>query len=147
MKEDKGFLVFEGNPGLGKTYFAASLVNIWHAQKKWVRYFTANSYLEVLRRAISNDFDATSKIREICECNYLIIDDFASNISHTEWQKEMIFHTIDIRYSSELPTIIITNYNQENIKSLYTERTASRLYAEENTYINLQGKDKRKEGR
>lgn len=146
VNKHSGILVFESNPGTGKTYMAAALCNLWHQQRLQIRYFTAESYLEKLRHSISMNHDAMAAVSRICEVDYLIMDDLGSNLGNTDWQRSVIFKTIDVRYTSRLPTLILTNLNNSQITELYTERTASRIYASENTHIRLIGEDRRKNG-
>jgi DNA replication protein DnaC len=143
MQREKNIFLFEGTPGVGKTYLCAAIVNHWYEKKKEIRYFTARSYLERVRFAISNNQDAIGCVHHICESEYLIIDDMGSNLSHTDWQSEIMFETIDCRYNSKLPTIITTNLTRRQIEEIYTERTGSRLYASDNLYVKLNAPDRR----
>lgn len=143
LKDPKYFIFFEGSTGIGKTYFCAALINFLYENKKECRYFTGRSLLEDIRIHIKQGEDYTYRVGEICDADFLFIDDLGSNLSQTDWQSEVIFEMLDKRYTSQLPTIITTNLNKKSLEALFSERATSRLYAKENIHILLNSDDRR----
>lgn len=82
--------------------------------------------------------DYRSEIEYQCDHELLIYDDIGSTgEGKTDWRKEVIFELINIRYESQRPTVLATNYNYEQVIQKLGERTYSRLFSKENTYIDL----------
>jgi DNA replication protein DnaC len=65
---------------------------------------------------------------------------------NTDWQKEVVLDILDYRYGNELPTIITSNYNSEEIKDIFGARVESRLMASENCILQNWTQDLRKGG-
>lgn len=80
-------------------------------------------YLDVLKYMIDDEF--------------LIIDDIGSSTKHTEWREEVLFYILDSRYNSMKPTIFTSNFSQDEFKEKYHSRIHSRLFATENTLIEI----------
>lgn len=81
-------------------------------------------YLEVLKYLIDDDF--------------LIIDDVGSSTKHTEWREEILFAILDSRYNSMKPTVITSNFSQQQFIDKYHRRIHSRLFSTENTIIEIE---------
>lgn len=143
LKNPKYIFYFCGNVGTGKTYLAASWYNHLLEEKKNVRAFTEQSLFSKLRGVISQDWDPSTEMANICEADHLILDDLGSS-SMTDWQKEMLFQLVDIRLACTMPTLITSNLTFREINEKFHPRFASRLYAAKNTIIELKGHDRRK---
>ena len=145
VKAESNIFYFCGNVGTGKTYFCAAWYNHLIEQKKrWVRAFVEYEFFTMLREEISKNFDPFHKIKSICECPYVILDDMGSS-SMTEWQKEMLFEFINMRNESGFPTLITSNLTRKELKEKFHDRFESRIFASKNTVIELNGEDRRQE--
>jgi len=80
-------------------------------------------YLDVLRYMIDDDF--------------LILDDVGSSTKHTDWREEVLFEILDYRYNNMKPTLITSNFTSEDFKKYYHFRVHSRLFANDNTIIEI----------
>lgn len=138
----KNILLYTGNPGCGKTYFCAAMINYCWPRFESCRCWTEKKLMEELRVGIENGHDYTRALSHMIDDEFLIYDDMGST-GFSEWRKEVIFELIDARYSSMKPTIITSNLSNAEIPSIYHERVWSRLSAAENTIIKVNGTDYR----
>lgn len=126
-----------GNPGIGKTYLCAALAEWYHKTFDTFRYWNEHQLLKRLRDVISEGKgDYLDALQFAIDDQFLMFDDMGSQ-GHNEWREEIHFALIDQRYNSELPTLITTNYSREDIKKIYHPRLYSRLFAKENTIIEI----------
>lgn len=141
IKKPKGMLVFQGCPGIGKTYLCASLVQYFADLKtkgKYraasLRYFDEYNFLKALRKSVGENREFQDEIEVLIDHDLVILNDLGSN-DITPWRKDVTFNLIDCMYNSLKPFVITTNLTREQIVERYEERTASRLFAKENTII------------
>lgn len=144
LKSNRGILTFVGNPGVGKTYLCASILNEWLAKGFNVRYYNERNFFDLCRKTIQQDWNPIDEINRICETPYFILDDIGSG-QMTDWQKEILFAFLDTRMSSNMPTIITSNIFTHNMGSVFGERFQSRVKDKNNTLIELDWIDKRQE--
>lgn len=148
MKKPKNFLIFCGNPGIGKTYFCAAL--IWWAEQtfdSW-RYWDESEILKKVRSSMDNiKGDYLESLKLLVDDQLIIFDDVGST-GINEWREEVFFDIIDERYNTMLPTVITSNFSVADFKKVYHPRICSRLFASENTVIEiLEGEDLRTIGK
>jgi DNA replication protein DnaC len=156
LKKPEHMLVFCGAKGLGKTRFCAALTDWSFLMFNTRRYHREKDLLKKLREGISEGFgDYITNLEIMVDDEFVILDDVGSGINvgkHTnrdlEFRREVLYAFLDYRYNSMLPTVITTNFNQEEFLEVFDERSESRLFASENTIIQMfgEGLDKRKEG-
>lgn len=149
-ESDTGVFLFSGNPGVGKTYLAASLVKAWLEAGEIPRYMHEKTLFSHLRQSMNQNFDYDMEIRRLCDSKYFILDDLGSSrsgdISHasmTDWQKEVLLTFLDIRSASMKPTLITTNFGIKEINEVLGPRFVSRLRGRNNRVMELIWKDKR----
>ncbi len=138
----KGFLVFCGNVGTGKTHFCAAFHNYLIEQNKNIRSYSEQYFFNELKQTIQMNWDPIGRIREISSSHHLILDDMGSS-KMTDWQKEMLSELIDMRYSSDLPMLITSNFDRQTMKNEFGDRFYSRIFASRNTIIQTNSEDRR----
>lgn len=145
MKKKSDFLLFTGTPGCGKTYFAAAVWNYNRANRIYptCRGWKEHDLLGNIRTKMENGRDYLEDAKELCDDELIIIDDLGST-GVNEWRNEVYFTIIDYRYSSRKPTIITTNLDKNKLAMDVGQRIYSRLMAQDNTFIDMQGIDLRK---
>lgn len=73
-----------------------------------------------------------------CDHEFFIFDDLGSTgEGATGWRQEVLFSMINLRYESLSPTVITTNLTRGDVARRIGERGYSRLYARENTIIEM----------
>lgn len=156
MENPKGMLVVLGIPGTGKTYLCSALVEWGLKNFASMRYHNEKKLLEHLRLGISEgQGDYARNLEHMIDDDFVMLDDVGSGINpekvtyrDLEWRREIFFHFLDTRYNSMKPTLITSNFNEENFKDVYSERICSRLFSKENLIVKLfEGvEDKRQNG-
>lgn len=156
IQTPKNMLVFCGSPGLGKTHFCAALTDWTFDFFNTRRYHKEEALLKTLREGISEGMgDYLTNLRLLIDDEVVILDDVGSGTNPDklsyrdfEFRREVFFSFLDYRYNQMLPTIITSNFSKEDFLKIYSERIVSRLFAAENTIIQLfgDGLDRRKEG-
>ncbi|MCL4530559.1 MAG: ATP-binding protein [Chloroflexi bacterium] len=102
----KGWLVFEGTYGCGKTHLAAAIANFRAGLGDPPLFVMVPDLLDHLRAAFSPNAGTSYDRRfdEVRTTSLLILDDLGSQ-SATPWAREKLHQLINYRYNAELPTV------------------------------------------
>lgn len=147
IKNPKNFLVFLGNPGIGKTYFCAALIP-WAMEKfENIRYWPEERLYQKLREKISEgQGDYLKELLYMIDDHFVMIDDLGIS-KPNEWREEVLFELVDTRYRLEMPTIFTSNLSKQEFETKYNTRIASRLFAAQNIIVQIHsGLDLRTQG-
>ncbi len=109
-KKPKGWLLFTGQYGCGKTHLAASIAN-YHAKMGNPPLFVmVPDFLDHLRATFNPKSSASYDRRfdEIRTAPLLILDDLGTQ-SMTPWVKEKLYQLFNHRYNAQLPTVITSS--------------------------------------
>ena len=137
MNDKKNFLVFCGNPGLGKTYLCAALTEWAFESFNSFRYWKESDLLKRVRSSIEDyKGDYLEILKLLIDDDLVFIDDVGST-GLNDWRKEIFFDAIDERYNSMKPTVITTNFSSQDIKNNFHPRVYSRIFAKENVIIEI----------
>lgn len=142
MKKDGKGLLFYGDVGTGKTFFASCIANA--LIDKGIPCLVTN--FSRLINTVSGMYDGKQDyIDGLNRFQLLVIDDLAAE-RDTEYASEIVYSVIDARYRAGLPLIVTTNLTNEQLKHPDTEaknRVFSRLF-EMCLPFAVTGKDRRK---
>ena len=102
----KGWIVFEGTYGCGKTHLAAAIANFRAGLGDPPLFVMVPDLLDHLRASFSPNAGTSYDRRfdEIRTTSLLILDDLGSQ-SATPWAREKLHQLINYRYNAELPTV------------------------------------------
>lgn len=149
-EKPKGWLVFEGTYGCGKTHLAAAIANYRVGLGDPPLFVTVPDLLDHLRAAFSPNAGTSYDRRfdEVRTAPLLVLDDLGSQ-SATPWAKEKLHQLLNYRYTAELPTVF-TFAKESNEQHQIDERIITRMLDERICdYVVIQapayqGKGKRK---
>ncbi|MBQ9252575.1 MAG: ATP-binding protein [Clostridia bacterium] len=132
-------LILAGKSGLGKTFLLHAMANRLIEREKNVLLISAYSFLEIARRSY---FENDGQLEELIGTEILMLDDLGSEPMMQNITIEQLFNLINERQRRNLPTVISTNLNQEELRGRYSERIASRLTDRRSClYLPLEGQD------
>lgn len=109
-EQPKGWLVFTGTYGSGKTHLAAAVANYQAAIGKPPLFVVVPDLLDHLRATFSPNsmVPYDRRFDEIRAASLLILDDLGTQ-SMTPWVKEKLYQLFSYRYNAQLPTVITTS--------------------------------------
>ena len=129
-EKPKGWLVFEGSYGSGKTHLAAAIANFRAGLGDPPLFVMIPDLLDHLRAAFSPNAGTSYDRRfdEVRTARLLILDDLGSQ-SATPWAKEKLHQLLNYRYNAELPTVI-TVARESLEQHMVDERIVTRMLDE-----------------
>lgn len=138
MKKPKNFLVYCGNPGIGKTYLCAALTEWAMTNFNSWRYWNESELFKRVRASIDEykNTDYLESLKYLIDDELIMLDDIGST-GLNEWRKEIIFDAIDERYNTMKPTVITSNFSRSDFEKNFHGRLSSRLFARENIIIEI----------
>ncbi len=119
----RGWLVFMGGYGTGKTHLAAAIANNQFDQGKPPMFVQVPDLLDHLRATFSPNSNVRYDLRfdEIRSAPLLILDDLGTQ-SMTPWVREKLYQLFNSRYFAELPTVITTSDKLEDMDKRLVSR-------------------------
>jgi DNA replication protein DnaC len=112
----RGWLVFTGTFGAGKTHLAAAIANHRVNQGHPALFIVVPDLLDHLRATFNPQsavpFD--KRFEEVRHAPLLILDDLGTE-SATPWAREKLYQIFDYRYNASLPTVITTAVNIDEL--------------------------------
>lgn len=115
-RNPKGWLVLLGGYGCGKTHLAAAIANHVVQQGQPALFVFVPDLLDHLRATYSPYSETTydQRFEEVRSASLLILDDLGAH-SATQWAKEKLFQIFNYRYNAQLPTVVTSNHELEEI--------------------------------
>lgn len=139
-REFRNILLY-GDTGVGKTFLSHCIAKELIDTSCSVVYFTAAQLFDVLAEStFGRHGEQDSDIQEhIYDCDLLIIDDLGTELPNS-FTVSQLFICLNERILRQRATIISTNLALEDIQSIYSERTFSRI-SSNYTILRLTGDD------
>ncbi len=111
-----GWLLLKGGYGCGKPHLAAAIANYVVEQGQPVLFITVPDLLDHLRAAFAphSTVGYDERFEEVRTVPLLVLDDLGTE-SPTSWAQEKLFQILNHRYNAQLPTVVTTNHQLEEI--------------------------------
>ena len=128
FSRNSGNLLFIGGTGLGKTFLSACIARTVADRGYSVVYETASHLFTNLERAKFNgDENARKDSEKYLNCDLLIIDDLGTEMPG-QFVTAALYSLINDRLISNMPMVISTNLNVDELNRRYSPQIASRLH-------------------
>lgn len=111
LQENCGLLLY-GEPGTGKSFYAACIVNALIDRK--ISAFMTN-VTEITRLCEPAQRDLMQQ--KLLRCDLVVMDDIGSE-RETEFALEQLYAAVDARYRSGKPLIVTTNYTPQQLQAM-----------------------------
>ncbi len=124
-EDPDGWLILKGGYGCGKTHLAAAIANYRIQRGHPALFVVVPDLLDHLRAT----FSPTSEVRyderfeSVKTTPLLILDDLGTHAASV-WADEKLYQILNYRYNAQLPTVITTNYQLEEIDLRLRSRMA-----------------------
>ena len=124
-QEPRGWILFKGGFGAGKTHLAAAIANYRLQIGQPALFIVVPDLLDYLRATYSPNSAVTydERFESLRGAPLLLLDDFGAH-SATPWAQEKLFQLLNFRYNAQLPTVITTNQELEEIDLRLRSRLA-----------------------
>lgn len=115
-QKPEGWLILLGGYGCGKTHLAAAIANYAIEQGRSALWVVVPDLLDHLRSTFSpaSAVSYDQRFEEIRNAPLLILDDLGAH-SSTPWAQEKLFQIFNHRYNAQLPTVVTSNHELEEI--------------------------------
>lgn len=124
-----GLIIYE-NIGYEKTYLAACIANKMIEQNKIALMEKGSSIIDRIKESFNKEGLSETQIIELySNVDMLIIDDFG-NEKLSKWALEKLYKIISNRYDNELPIVITTRYNKEQLIELLSTENDTKIAEE-----------------
>ena len=115
-EKPRGWIVFMGGYGSGKTHLAAAIANYRAGLGDPPLFVMVPDLLDHLRATFSpaSSVAFDRRFDEIRTASLLVLDDLGTQ-SMTPWVREKLYQLFNYRYNAELPTVITTSDSLEEM--------------------------------
>jgi DNA replication protein DnaC len=115
-EQPRGWLILKGGYGCGKTHLAAAIANYQLQHGRTVLFVVVPDLLDHLRSTFAPNsptrFD--ERFEAVRSAPLLVLDDLGTQ-SSTSWAQEKLYQVLNHRYNAQLPTVITTNSELEDL--------------------------------
>lgn len=125
----RGWLLLKGGYGCGKTHLAAAIANVQLARGAPVLFVVVPDLLDHLRAtfAPTSRISYDERFENIKNAPLLILDDLGAQVA-TAWAQEKLFQLFNYRHNAQLPTVITTNRELEELDPRVRSRLADTTF-------------------
>lgn len=125
-----GGMTLLGSVGTGKSHLAYGIGNALLAQGRRVMGIDVYELIDLIKERAFDKRDGTSEREAIktfvSDLDLLILDEIGAQLG-SEWEMLTLFKVVNERYKQQLPTILISNLSQLDLKEYLGERIVDRM--------------------
>ncbi len=105
-----GWMVFIGQPGIGKTHLAAAIAHERKAHGDKLAFVVCSELTDYLRAAFTpaSPISFDKRLHEIKQASFLVLDNLQIDAHTTSWTREKLYDILTYRFDCNLPTVITT---------------------------------------
>lgn len=128
IKENGTSLILCGLPGTGKTHLACALVMSLIESGYHAKYSTSYKMFSHIKSTYgkASPKHESQVIQKYISCDLLILDEVGVQFG-SDVEKVLFYQIINGRYEDILPTILISNENEDGVKKFIGERCFDRM--------------------
>ena len=122
-EKPKGWIVFTGAHGSGKTHLAAAIANFASDMGQVPLFVMVPDLLDHLRATFNpnSQISYDRRFEEVRNSELLVLDDLGTQ-SATPWAREKLYQLFNHRYNAQLPTVITTADSLDEVDSRIRSR-------------------------
>ncbi len=137
-------LFFQGEVGRGKTFLAAAVINALIEQGGEGLFTVVPDLLDSLRYSYDPESETSEQalMTRVRQSPVLVLDDLGSH-NYSEWTKNRMYALLNYRLNHNLPVIITSNLDLEQLKDILGLRVVSRIVECCDFYLLCADKDNR----
>ena len=114
-KDEQNGLIITGNSGTGKTHLAAAIANKLIENGQIVLFGRLSYLLDMVKDTFYDDSKSEKDLMDLySNIDMLVIDDLGTE-KISQWVLEKLFIIISNRYDNNLPIIITTKFNKDQL--------------------------------
>jgi DNA replication protein DnaC len=131
-RRPQGWLFLRGSYGCGKTHLAAAIANECLSRGQPVLFVNVPDLLDHLRATYgpTSEVSFDERFEEVRDAPVLILDDLGTQ-NATSWAQEKLYQILNYRYNAQLPTVVTTNQDLEDIDPRLRSRLLHIEFAEQ----------------
>jgi DNA replication protein DnaC len=133
----QGWLLFFGGYGCGKTHLAAAIGNHRLSENQPAIFLTVPDLLDHLRTSFgpNSELGYDEMFEQLRDAPLLIMDDLGAE-SSTQWANEKLYQLFNHRYTRQLPTVVTTNCDLDDLDPRICSRLVDRNLTQ---MVNMRG--------
>ncbi|MCR4963416.1 MAG: ATP-binding protein [Firmicutes bacterium] len=137
-------LFFQGEVGRGKTFLAAAVVNALIDRGCGALFTVVPDLLDSLRYSYDPESETSEEtlMNRVRQAPVLVLDDLGSH-NYSEWTKNRMYALLNYRLNHNLPLIVTSNLDLEQLKDILGLRVISRIVECCDFYLLCADKDNR----